>query len=92
MPRKSQRNPRTQSSENLAGPSQQTLEKSLLEVNLNIDEQVDDLVRYIVNRSAEHSIFKRSEFKKNVLPAAGSNFQNIIEKATTVLKDVSNDL
>lgn len=88
MPRKSQG---SQLSQSQPGPSQQTLEESLTEVNVNIDEQVNDLVRYIINRAGEHTIFKRSEFKKNVLPKAGPHFQTIINQATTILKNVNND-
>nr|XP_023026237.1 non-structural maintenance of chromosomes element 3 homolog [Leptinotarsa decemlineata] len=85
MPRKSQRTQHTQNNTTL---TQKTLEESFEEVNTNTDEQVNDLVRYIVNRAGEHMSFKRSEIKKNVLPKAGPLFQQILETATNILKNV----
>ncbi|KAJ8984457.1 hypothetical protein NQ317_012523 [Molorchus minor] len=68
--------------------TQQTLEESFGDININVDEQANDLVRYIINRAGEHMAFKRAELKKNVLPKAGQLFQDIVTNATKILRDV----
>ncbi|XP_018565249.1 non-structural maintenance of chromosomes element 3 homolog [Anoplophora glabripennis] len=67
--------------------TQQTLEESFGGLNINVDDQVNNLVRYIVNRAGSHLTFKQSELKKNVLKA-GHRYQEIIEKVTNILKNV----
>lgn len=88
MPRQSQRS----QSQTTNKSSQLTLEQSFQEINQNIDEQVSDLIRYIINRAGEHITFKKSELKKHVLPKSGSNFQAIIDKGTEILKNVCTTL
>lgn len=84
MPRQSQRS----QSQTVNKSSQLTLQQSIQEINQNIDEQVSDLIRYIINKAGEHTTFKRTELKKHVLPKAGSNFQTIIDKGAEILKSV----
>lgn len=84
MPRKSQRS----QSHNTNRTIQQTLESSFQEGNLDVEKQVSDLVRYVVNTAGEHLILKKTDLKKNVLCKAGPNLQAILDKAVTVLKNV----
>lgn len=84
MPRPSQRSQTQHSQRN----TQLTLEESFQDVNQNIEEQVSDLIRYIVNKAGEHCTFKRTDLKKHVLSKAGQNFQTIIDRASTILRNV----
>lgn len=90
QPRGSQNIRSSQASKRPLNSSQESLnEQEEGEVNLNVEEQVNDLVRYIVNRAGEQMIFKRPDLNKNILKKAGSNYQVIINEATKVLRSVS---
>lgn len=85
----------TQSSQSQRSQSQRTrnnrqlsLEESFQETNDNINEQVSDLIRYIINRAGQQNLFKKADFKKHVLPKSGSNFQTIIDNAKNILQNV----
>jgi len=67
-------------------PSQSQREVEVESVNL--DEQVNNLVRYFIIRAPNHSTFKRQELKKNVLPKSGQNFQEILNRAVNILREV----
>lgn len=69
---------------------QLTLEESFPGTNENIDEQVADLIRYIINRSGQQNLYKKVDIKKHVLPKSGSNFQTIIDNARNILNNVFN--
>lgn len=82
MPRQSQRSQTRSATKS----TQQTLEESL--INVNVDDLISDLVHYIVSKGGDHTIFKRSDLKKNVLSKAGPHIQTIIDRTIEVLKDV----
>lgn len=85
MPRKSQQTSNKSLSQTQKNPRSQTEENN---VCLNQDDQVNDLVRYFVNKAGEHVIFKRTDLKKNVLPKVGQYFQDILDKAVKILEQV----
>lgn len=88
MPRKSQTSSQSQ---RLTQTQSQRVSQEY-EAHVNIQDQVNDLVRYFVNRAGEHVSFKRAELKKNVLPKCGQNFQDILNQAVTVLQQVNKHL
>ncbi|XP_056641378.1 melanoma-associated antigen D2-like [Diorhabda sublineata] len=84
MPRKSQ----TVSNRSLSQTQKNPRSQNVGNVSLNQDDQVNDLVRYFVNRAGEQVIFKRTDLKKNVLPKSGQYFQDILNRAVKILEQV----
>lgn len=84
MPRQSQRS----QSQATNKSSQLTLEQSIQEVNQNIEEQISDLIRYIIIKAGEHTVIKRTDLKKYVLSKSGANFQTIIDRGAEILRNV----
>ncbi|XP_028140347.2 non-structural maintenance of chromosomes element 3 homolog [Diabrotica virgifera virgifera] len=69
--------------------SQLTQESSQRNGNgTDIEDHVNNLVRYFINRAGEHVSFKRTELRKNVLVNVGTQFQEIMNKATKILEEV----
>lgn len=87
MSRKSRRLQASCSSQRNSTLTQQTLEETFGGLSVDVDDQVNKLVRYIVNRAGSQSTFKQSELKKNVFKT-GSRPQEIMERAAQILKNV----
>ncbi|KAJ8922641.1 hypothetical protein NQ315_007673 [Exocentrus adspersus] len=89
MSRKSKKLSQSQNlSQRSSTSTQQTLEETFGGLNINVEDQVNNLVRYIVNRAGSHLTIKQSEIKKNVIPKTGIKYQEIIERASEILKNV----
>ncbi|XP_072386175.1 non-structural maintenance of chromosomes element 3 homolog [Diabrotica undecimpunctata] len=54
----------------------------------DIEEQVNNLLRYFINRAGVHVSFKKTELRKNVLANVGTQFQEIFNKASKILEEV----
>lgn len=59
-----------------------------LSQTVDIDEQVNNCVRYIIFNCGHNAFVRRTEIQKQCAPKAGHQFQQIIEKATEILKNV----
>jgi hypothetical protein len=56
---------------------------------VNVDEQVSNCVRYIVNNAGQNMHFRKADIQKHCAVKAGHQLQQVIEKMTEVLKNVS---
>lgn len=55
---------------------------------IDIDEQVNNCVRFIIYNCGHNGFVRRNELQKQCTPKAGHQFQQIIEKASEILKNV----
>ncbi|RZC37282.1 melanoma-associated antigen D2-like [Asbolus verrucosus] len=103
MPRRTQRGSQSQSSSSQANNKSQRSSKSQANVELtqttldanfafsqnnNFDDLVNNCVRFFVYNAGHNMYFRKADIQKNVTPRAGQQFQQIIEKAADILKNV----
>lgn len=98
MPRKTQLSQKSlkspSKSKNVKNQSstQITLEQSFSRTQKsleNIDELVNNCVRYVLYRAGNNLPIRKPDLQKNVLQHVGRNFDQILDKVTQILKNVS---
>ncbi|KAJ3657258.1 hypothetical protein Zmor_016270 [Zophobas morio] len=88
MPRKSARAGLSQASTSSQSHSESRIEEHLASSQASLDDQVNNVVRYIVNNAGQNLYFRRADIQKCCGAKVGQQFQQVLEKATAILKNV----